>query len=307
MSHPSPSPGPAKGEEQFNKINGRAAEALFRGERPGVLVALDVPGGTPNQKGEKIANRLWNARLFAPVELAAAMAAAVAFLKGMLTTGHMCVGGADEALTASHAPIWERLLLSLYLSAWALRDKPGGSELWSLAKQCIGWHLGLYKLLMVPESCAATIKDPKGQPQPIAGMVIGPGARNAKLFASYPQDEVRSVVAQLGILGHVVSPVGGQFWAKVDQSTLAGPLAKTVLQAGGPGFPGTDELPKLHRRLRILRAEDGHAGIFDGPGGGDFVPVGWVRYSTGETGFGDDPGIVPADLLKGKETVIPAA
>src|SRR6185503_14943394 len=110
------------------------------------VVDLEKDGGTPNQKTERWANRIafyhFVKRDASKAEKEKALEGTIAHFQGQAAKGHQCIGGTDEALTLSHAPIWWRAILSLRITSHDLAVQRGGKykDLERLILDWIGFH-----------------------------------------------------------------------------------------------------------------------------------------------------------------------
>ena len=208
---------------QTNKILGDATVAMHLGQKPGVMLALDFPGGTPNQKAE-----LWSAsvRYYHLFEKNADLAqkavkGAILFYKGMNITGHQCVAKTDECLTPSHGPIWWRAVLSLRATTAELVGKGGDLKvLHDLVLDFLEGWTSLHSLGEVPSG-------------PREGEVVLPGSR----YGGGVGDQVTNVCHQLITRGTVVSKVGPKFFDLHFQDTAGAALCRQLLDKGVASAP----------------------------------------------------------------------
>jgi hypothetical protein len=265
---------------------------------------LDEKGGTPNQKTERVANRI--AYYFFtnpdPKKAPAIYRDAVQFFADQATlTGHQCVGPRDEALTGTHGPIWWRAIMSLRITSWGIANgkvswfKDGALE--TSLQSWIQWHLQLcelgeihggpqkWKVLLpgarwlgkptqFPDPCPKSAKDPK------------PGEK-------YPNDpltdQVSNVIYQLintGSVAGVPWQLGKNFWnldpCFLDRAGAA--LAKSAVENGLKldAHPAK-AAPKLHSQLIVDRFTNGHLARFPCgmPAAQEPSIWAWADYDTG--------------------------
>lgn len=263
---------------------------------------VDGTGGTPNQKAERLANRVAFYHFVEPDAAKGRKAAsdAVAFFKDQLTAGHQCVGNADEALTPSHGPIWLRAIMSLRLTSRVLGRTHNGKPYSELEMRVLQWirhHTSLNRLGEVSGGIHQ-------------GKVLLPGARsdNALCFEGgtggptdkYPADpltdQVTNVVHQLIVNGKVTWALGRNFWKlRQEAQDLAGAvLARGIVDSNvGFGAATQPSLPILRSRLLVYRLPDSHWGTFP-----ELMPCAldpsyhaWARYSVSELCRSKEPAL----------------
>jgi hypothetical protein len=288
MSEPSPPASGAQGGQQLNRILGdntvffhqthalptlQPTGAKAQGvPNPGVFASA---GGTPNQKAERLANRIAFFHFVQPNagQAASAVSDTIAFFQGQLQTGHQCIFNADEALTPSHSPIWWRAITSLRITTHALAGRGGdNATLASLVLDWIQFHTSLNRLgeirggpnagkVLLPGSRT------KGNPDPskdcFCVTVQGGGGKN------YPKepltDQVNNVVHQLIMTGAVPWDLPAKVFLLRDEAQdLAGvALAKQIVTSGvGFGNATSARLPQLRSRLVVERFSNGHRARF---------------------------------------------
>ncbi len=267
---------------------------------------IDATGGTPNQKAERVANQIAyyffvkHDRQKAP---AVYKAAERFFNLQMRNAGHQDVGAADEALTASHGPIWWRAMASLRITSWAIANgkvpwfKDGGLE-----QRVLGWIQWHQELSQLGEIL--------GGPQ--KGKVLLPGARwagsptlfpdpcppnapDAQPGKPYPADpmtdQVSNVIYQLikaGSVSGVPWRFGRKFWIldPCNLDRVGAVLIRSALEHG-LGFPSVPadppNPPKLHSQLVVDRYPDGHVANFPCGMPNALSPSlwAWADYTTG--------------------------
>jgi hypothetical protein len=314
MTDPNTPPAGSQGSQQLNKLFG-ANTVAFHQQYPlpslkptpaakaglPAVGAINSSGGTPNQKAERLANRIAVYHFVQPDagEAASAVADAIGFFQGQLRTGHQCIANADEALTASHSPIWWRAITSLRATTSALANR--GGDYATLAQCVLDWlqfHTSLNALGEIPSG-------------PNAGKVLLPGSRWKSAMAvpgdpdnacgrftpdgggqgGYPKDpltdQVNNIVHQLITTGTVPWSLPGKFFVlRSEAPDLAGvALAKQLVDSGvGFGDATTSNLPQLRSRLVVQRFANGHRATFpDGmPCALQAALDAYTDYSTGE-------------------------
>ena len=268
------------------------------------LSALSGGGGTPNQKAERLANRVAFYHFVQPDATRGKQAAkdTARFFKDQLLTGHQCVGDGDEALTPSHGPVWLRAVMSLRITSYALARTHAGQPYPELEMRVLQWirhHTSLNRLGEVPGGMHQGKVLLPGARTDIARCVTGgTGGPNGKYPADPLTDQVTNIVHQLIVNGAVPWTLGRDFF-KLQQTAqdLAGAaLARSILDAKiGFGTAREPELPVLRSRLLVYRLPDGHWGTFP-----DLMPCAldpsyhaWAKYSTSELCRSKIPVIAP--------------
>jgi hypothetical protein len=288
--------------------------------------AISGSGGTPNHKTERVANQIASSFFVHPDKKQGpdVYGRAVNFFNDQATkTGHQCVGSTDEALTASHGPIWWRAIMSLRITSWAIAN---GKVSWfsdsALENAILGWIQTHYEVSKLGEISRG----------PQMGKVLLPGARwvktpqlsfpepcpksapNAKPGEKYPADpmtdQVSNVMYQIlktGSISGVPWQLGKNFWIldPCRQDVMAGPLAKSALDNGlrfsvPPGNPS----PLLHSQLVVTRYSNGHEASFPcGMADAEDPAVwAWADYGTGCLGLSPQPQVPPAPQFQGQGT-----
>ncbi|HEV8581849.1 MAG TPA: hypothetical protein VGX68_22495 [Thermoanaerobaculia bacterium] len=273
--------GGGNGSQQLNKLLGENTVAFHQQftppsltksvpnptlPRPGVITG-PPPGGTPNQKAEYLANRLAFYHFVQPDPAKAKLAVSdgLGFFQGQLVTGHQCIRRADEALTASHSPIWWRAITSLRITSNALADRGGDyPKLESLVLQWIQFHTSLNSLGEIPSG-------------PNAGKVLVPGARfkggpgPGPCFCVGPipkeglTDAVNNIIYQTIKNGAIPGGVPKKVTTLREEAPdLAGvALAKQIIDSGiGFGEATTFLLPQLRSKMIAQRFSNGHRIFF---------------------------------------------
>jgi hypothetical protein len=281
--------------------------------------AITSTGGTPNQKAERFANQIAYYHWVEPDAARArkAVTDTIAFFQGQTNqTGHQCIFGADEGLTASHAPIWWRALTSLRITTAVLASR--GGDYATLESSVRGWiqgHVALCALGEIPSGINA-------------GKVLVPGSRwknpdpGKPWFAQkvtddrgYPKDtgltdQVTNVIYQLIKTGSIPWTLPPRYFTlSQDRADIAGaPLAKQILGSkfgfGGPE-PG---LPGLHSKLIFERYSNGHRAYFPDGMPASLKPAleGWADYESGTLCMSSVVGACPPPPFSGepRSTVI---
>jgi len=303
-----------QGSQQLNKLLGANTVAFHQqyslpslkttaAAKAGLpaIGAVTSTGGTPNQKAERLANRIAVYHFVQPDagQAASAVADTIDFFQQQLNTGHQCIFNADEALTASHSPIWWRAITSLRITTSVLAGRGGDyAELAQCVLDWIQFHTSLNVLGEIPSG-------------PNAGKVLLPGSRwksasavpgdadkacarftpDAGSQGGYPKDpltdQVNNVVHQLIKTGTVPWSLPGKFFVlRQEAPDIAGvALAKQLVDSGvGFGDATTPKLPQLRSRLVVHRFGDGHRAVFP-----DGMPCAlqpaleaFTTYATGE-------------------------
>jgi hypothetical protein len=338
MSEPiSPGAAGGRGSQQLNKLLGTNTVLFHATHRPPDLKAtapvkafgggvpnpgvLATTGGTPNQKAERIANRL---AVFHFVQAnsgqaEAALADALDFFRGQLRTGHQCIGRADESLTASHSPIWWRAIASFRITTHALAERGGDyATLASLVLDWIQFHTSLNTLGEIPSGTNA-------------GKVLLPGSRwkggegDADCVCVTPVSEGKAYVKepltdQLNNVVHQLIKKGGAPWdlspkfftLRDDAPDLAGAaLARQIIDSGiGFGEAATFRLPRLRSKLVVQRFANGHRAFFpEGmPFAGKPALEAFADYESGQICLSRTIGACPSPAFSGEmvETVVEA-
>lgn len=283
---------------------------------------VDGSGGTPNQKAERIANRI--AFYFFtpgadPKKAKAAYQDAIQFFDAQVkTTGHQCIGQSDEALTPSHGPIWWRAIASLRITSWGIANgkvpffKDGALEQRVLG--WIQWHQDL-----------SSHGEIRGGPQ--KWKILLPGARwsgkttlfpspcpkvnepDARFGAPYPKepmtDQISNVIYQLIHAGNVSGvpwKLGPDFW-NLDPCVLDRAGASLVRSGLEHGliFEAPGSAPVLHSQLVVKRYVDGHVASFPCGMPNALKPAiwAWADYDTGCMSLSVD-GDPPPPKFSGK-------
>ena len=309
MANPNPSAG-QQGSGQLNKRLG-ANTVAFHQQYPlpklqgtGRLPdpgAITSSGGTPNQKAERLANRIALHHFVHPDagQAAAAVTDTIGFFQGQFKTGHQCIANADEAFTPSHAPIWWRAITSLRITTSVLADRGGDHA--TLAACVLDWiqfHTSLNALgeipsgpnahkVLLPGSRWKSDTAVPGNP----GKACGRFTPNGDQGGGYPKDpltdQVNNIVHQLITTGKVPWNVAGRiFTLRPEAPDLAGvALAKQIVDSGvGFGDAKTSKLPRLRSKLVVRRFSNGHRATFpDGmPCAKNAALDAWTDYTTGE-------------------------
>jgi hypothetical protein len=265
---------------------------------------VDGTGGTPNQKAERLANRVAFYHFVEPNAAKGKKAAsdAVAFFKDQLTTGHQCVGNADEALTPSHGPIWLRAIMSLRITSHVLGRTHKGKPYPELEMRVLQWiqhHTSLNRLGEVMDGIHQGKVLLPGARTDVARCVTGgTGGPNRGYPGDPLTDQVTNVVHQLIVNGTVTWKLGRNFWKlRQEAQDLTGAvLARGIVDSNiGFGTATQPALPLLRSRLLVYRLEDAHWGTFP-----ELMPCAldpsyhaWAQYSTSELCRSKEPGIPP--------------
>ncbi|HET9209925.1 MAG TPA: hypothetical protein VFR03_05985 [Thermoanaerobaculia bacterium] len=284
---------------------------------------INGTGGTPNQKTERIANQIAYYFFTHPdrAKAPAVYKSAERFFNAQWrNTGHQCVGSADEALTASHGPIWWRAIASLRITSWAIAQgqvpwfKDGGLEQRVLG--WIQWHqeLGaLGEILGGPQKWKVLLPGARWSGAPTLFPDPCPGsAPDAKPGQPYPADsmtdQVSNVIYQLiktGKVSGVPWKLGNRFWT-LDPCALdrvGAVLIRSAVEHGlGFGMPQADP-PKLHSQLVVDRYPGGHVAHYPCGMPNALKPSiwGWADYNTGCMSLSAD-GTPPPPKFSGKAT-----
>jgi hypothetical protein len=265
--------------------------------KPGVITSL---GGTPNQKAERLANRIAFYHFVHPDagQAASAVADTIGFFQGQLRTGHQCIADADEALTVSHAPIWWRAITSLRITTSVLADR--GGDYATLASCVLDWiqfHTSLNVLGEIPSGPNAHKVLLPGSRWKSATAVPGDPGKACGRFTpngdqgGYPKDpltdQVNNIVHQLITTGKVPwNVVGRIFTLRQEAPDLAGvALAKQIVGSGvGFGDATASKLPQLRSNLVVRRFSNGHRATFLNGMPSALHPAldAWTDYTTGE-------------------------
>jgi hypothetical protein len=301
--------GGGKGSQQLNKLLGENTVAFHQQfspsglknftkaqpnvelPKPGVITG-PPPGGTPNQKAERIANRLAYYHFVQPDadQAKSVLTDAITFFRGQLKTGHQCIRGADEALTASHSPIWWRAIMSLRITSNALAGRSQDyANLESAVLEWIQFHTSLNRLGEIPSG-------------PSAGKVLLPGARwkggpdtdpfdpARSCFCVDPgvkeglTDAVNNRIHQTIKAGKVPPDVSNKVTTlRAEAPDLAGvALAKQIVDSGiGFGNATTVRLPQLRSKLIAERYAGGHRVFFPDGMGPRAALEAWADYESG--------------------------
>jgi hypothetical protein len=266
---------------------------------------LNGSGGTPNQKTERVANRI--AYYFFtnpdPKKGPAAYQDAVKFFADQATSaGHQCVGPSDEALTGTHGPIWWRAIMSLRITSWGIANgkvawfKDGALE--TSIQSWIQWHLQLSELGEIqggPQKWKVLLPGARWLGKPTQFPEICPkSAQDPKPGAKYPNDpltdQVSNVIYQLIKTGKGVAGVpwqlGANFWT-LDPCFLdrvGAALAKSAVENGLKlDAQPAKAAPKLHSQLKVDRYANGHVAHYPCgmPTALDPSLWAWADYDTG--------------------------
>jgi hypothetical protein len=295
------SAGSSGGGKQLNQVLGEnTVQFHLDGTMPNPG-ALNGAGGTPNQKMERLANRIafWHFVNPNKDEAAKALKDTLDILRMQAeVTGHQCIANQDEALTQSHGPIWLRAMMSLRITSQRLASR--GGDYAELERRVLDWiefHTTMNALGTIPSG-------------DFAQRVFLPGARWKEQNLD-GTDQVTDVVHQLITLGKVVSPVGGNFFKlSLNAPDRAGAvLAKQILDKGiGFGNATGGRMPKLRSRFQIQHFEDGYLATFpDGMPFADKPSVqAFVVFSTGQRRLSNKLGDPAAPKFQGtgRDTVI---
>jgi len=300
-----------------SNLKATTAKSVAGVPKPGVLA---TKGGTPNQKAERIANRLAIFHFVQPnaAQAEAAVSDALDYFRGQLRTGHQCIAKADEALTGSHSPIWWRAITSLRITTHSLADRGGDyADLASLVLDWIQFHTSLNTLGEIPSGVnAGKVLLPgsrwKGDPSQDCVCVTPEGG--GKRYVKEPlTDQVNNVVHQLIKSGRAPWSLPGKFFVlREEAQDLAGvALAKQIIDSGiGFGDATTFRLPQLRSKLVVQRFANGHRGFF--PDGMRFAgkPAldGCAEYETGQMCLSRTVDACPPPSFSGEaeETVVEA-
>ncbi|MEA2600546.1 MAG: hypothetical protein QOF89_1538 [Acidobacteriota bacterium] len=255
--------------------------------------ALDSTGGTPNQKAERLANRVAFYHFVEPDAAKGRRAAqdTVGFFKDQLTTGHQCVGNGDEALTPSHGPVWLRAIMSLRITSQALARGSRTAPYVELETRVLEWirhHTSLNRLGEVLGGVhQGKVLLPGARTDTALCFVGGAGGPDGKYPADPLTDQVTNVVHQLIANGAVAWKLGRDFFKlrQTAQDLAGAALARSIVDTKiGFGAANQPQLPVLRSRLLVYRLPDGHWGTFP-----DLMPCAldpgyhaWARYSLGE-------------------------
>jgi hypothetical protein len=261
-------------------------------------------GGTPNQKAERIANQIAYSFFTNPDPKTApgVYQAAVTFFDNQAKfNGHQCIGRADEALSASHGPIWWRALASLRITSWAIAN---GKVSWftdgvleQRVLDWIQWHQTLSQLgeiLGGPQKWKVLLPGARwgGSPTLFPNPCPKEAAPDAQPGQPYPResmtDQVSNVIYQLlktGKVDGVPWRLGKKFWV-LDPCSLdrvGAVLIKSALESSlGFGMPAATP-PKLHSQLVVDRYPGGHVASFPCAMPNATKPSlrAWADYATG--------------------------
>jgi hypothetical protein len=283
----------AENGEQLNNVLGEnTVQFHLDGTMPNSeAVSLEKGGGTPNQKGERWANRIAFYHFVQPDADKAkqALEGAIDFFEGQLATGHQCIAGADEALTLSHAPIWWRAMMSLRITSHDLAGR--GAAYGHLEQLVLDWlehHTTLNALGQIKSG-------------PKKGEIWVPAARS-KLDGTGEKktDKITNVVHQLMTTGVVATQTGPQFFVlSQDAPDRAGAvLARKIKDTIGFGDVNGGTVPKLCNRLVFEQFDDGHVGRY--PDGiakdNHHAREAWAHYPSGRIDFSKDINQIPPDI-----------
>ncbi|MFL6231659.1 MAG: hypothetical protein ACJ76N_00845 [Thermoanaerobaculia bacterium] len=280
---------------------------------------VDGTGGTPNQKAERIANQIAYYFFVNPDRAKAPAvykAAELFFNAQMRSSGHQCVGTADEALTASHGPIWWRAIASLRITSWAIANgkvpwlKDSGLEQrilgwiqWHQSLSALGEILGGPQKWKVLLPGARWLGSPTRFPDPCP-----PSAPDAQPGKPYPRDpmtdQVSNVIYQLikaGSASGVPWRLPRNFWV-LDPCNLDRAGAALVRSAAdhGLGFPSVmPEPPRLHSQLVVDRYPGGHVAHYPCGMPNALSPSiwGWADYRTGCLSLSVDGNPPPPEFM----------
>jgi hypothetical protein len=290
---------------------------------------IDGAGGTPNQKTERLANQIAYYFFTHPDRAkgpAVYKAAELFFNAQARSAGHQSVGTADEALTASHGPIWWRAIASLRITSWAIANgqvpwlKDGGLE--QRVLQWIEWHqdLGaLGEILGGPQKGKVLLPGARWSGSPTLFPDPCPGsAPDAKPGQPYPADpmtdQVSNVIYQLiktGSASGVPWRLPRNFWV-LDPCALdraGAPLVRSAVEHGlGFRMPGA-EPPKLHSQLLVDRYPGGHVAHYPCGMPGALTPSiwGWADYTTGCMSLSADGNPPPPSFTGERQRTVVAS
>lgn len=295
--------------QQLNKVLGaNTVQFHTDGTMPNPGAAdLSQGGGTPNQKTERWANRiaLYHFVQPDPAKAKQALDGTIEHFEGQLKKGHQCVGGEDEALTLSHAPIWFRAIMSLRITTNRLAGR--GTDYAHLEQLVLDWlehHTTLNELGRI-------------QSGPKQNEIWVPGARTkvgsgggaggddgdgdgSDSVGNKSTDKVTNVIHQLMTTGNVTTKTGPKFFtlAQDRPDTAGAALAKTIKAGIGFGNVTGGTLPKLCNRLVFEHYDDGHVarypdGIMKDNG---HVQQAWAQYSTGLIDYSKGLDPLPASV-----------
>ncbi|HEX4960644.1 MAG TPA: hypothetical protein VF173_07375 [Thermoanaerobaculia bacterium] len=282
---------------------------------------IDGSGGTPNQKAERVANRI-ACYFFTnpdPKKGPDAYHDAVKFFTDQATaTGHQCVGKADEALTSTHGPIWWRAVMSLRITSWGIAN---GKVSWfkddaleTSIQSWIQWHWQLSQLGEIqggPHKWKVLLPGARWLGKPFLFPDPPPAsAKDATHGERYPNDpmtdQVSNVIYQLiktGTVAGVPWQLGKNFW-NLDPCFLdrvGAALARSAVENGLKlGAHPAQAPPKLHSQLEVERYANGHLARFPCglAGAPDASTRAWADYDNGCMSLSAD-GNPPAPTLKG--------
>jgi hypothetical protein len=295
---------------------------------------IDAVGGTPNQKTERVANQIASHFFVTPNKTKGPgiYDAAVTFFNDQAQkTGHQCVGSQDEALTASHGPIWWRAIMSLRITSWAIAN---GKVSWfsdsTLEKAILGWigaHYSLNKLgeilggpqrgkVLLPGARWAHVP-PRPTLFPGSEAQSASGATSGNPYPSDPMtDQVSNVMYQIlktGSISGVPWQLGDDFWVldPCNQDRVACPLAKSVLDNGlALGASQSSSLPLLQSKLVVDRYSNGHVASFPCgmPNATGAAVWAWADYETGSMALSPQSETPPVPGFQGsnESAVVPS-
>ncbi len=285
-------PDPQAGKQLNRALGENTVQFHLNGTMPNPqVVDIEKGGGTPNQKTERWANRIAFYHFVQPDpgKAAQSLQGTIQLFEGQLAKGHQCVGGTDEALTLSHAPIWWRAIMSLRLTSNRLAARGGKyKDLEQLVLDWIEFHTTLNMLGEIASG-------------PRRGEVWLPGARS-KESDDPNTDKVNNVIHQMITRGkdNVISKTGPKFFdLTLEAPDRAGAALARQIQAGiGFGNATGGRMPKLNNRLVVDRFEDGHVARY--PDGvakdNDHAEEVWAQYPSGRLGLSKKLGQIPPDV-----------
>lgn len=288
---------------------------------------VDGTGGTPNQKAERVANRI--AFYFFtnpdPKKAPAVYQDALHFFNGQeKNAGHQCIGQSDEALTASHGPIWWRAVASLRITSWAIANgkvpwfKDGGLQQRVLT--WIQWHQQLSQLgeiLGGPQKWKVLLPGARwaGSPTLFPSPCPKVAAPDAQAGQPYPRDpmtdQISNVIYQLiktGSVAGVPWKLGPNFWTldPCNLDRVGAALIKSATE-NGLTFGAPASAPVLHSQLVVRRYANGHVANFPCGMPNALKPSlwAWADYTTGCMSLSTDGEPPPPKFAgRAKRTVV---
>jgi hypothetical protein len=316
---------PKKGQ-QLNRILGDNT-VFFHQQGPGQSKGMPNPGvlsttgGTPNQKAERIANRLAFFHFVQPnsAQAEAALSDAIDFFRGQLRTGHQCIAKADEALTGSHSPIWWRAITSMRITTHSLADRGGDyAALASLVLDWLQFHTSLNTLGEITSGVNAgkvLLPGSRWKGDPNNDCVCATPEAGGKRYVKEPlTDQVNNVIHQLITKGKAPWSLPGKFFVlREEAQDLAGAaLARQIIDSGiGFGEDVTKfRLPQLRSTMTVTRFANGHRASFPQgmPFAGKPALDGYADYEAGQMCLSRTVDACPPPSFSGEveETVVQA-